>query len=298
MKACGGDLIALCDQDDVWHPDKLAVCEQPFQMESDVSLVIHSARVVDEHLRPIASYPSHRFQRRSRLSAGSLPPFPPERCGFMMTFRSSFVKAADAVARPRFSADDGDRMTHDAWVSLVCGALGAVVLLPDELVLHRRHPSTATQRAWRFTMPAHRRRSPAAVAGRIRHFAQPSLELRAQEVGSYLARSSMIRERSAYLESLRPLARDLGHSACIGLERTIDSHYRYAQAMERRAAAYAKVATRARALRVACHTLRGDYGRRSKGGLGLASLMRDVTLGLRSGTAPIMPTNGRSMVIK
>src|SRR3954454_19649281 len=42
MKACTGDLIALCDCDDVWHPDKLARCERPLQLDPSVSLVAHS----------------------------------------------------------------------------------------------------------------------------------------------------------------------------------------------------------------------------------------------------------------
>src|SRR3954447_24654813 len=55
MKACTGDLIALCDQDDVWHPDKLARCERPLQLDPSVSLVAHSGRVVDDGLRPVRS---------------------------------------------------------------------------------------------------------------------------------------------------------------------------------------------------------------------------------------------------
>src|SRR5690625_4797540 len=27
IESCQGDLIALCDHDDVWHPDKLLLCE-------------------------------------------------------------------------------------------------------------------------------------------------------------------------------------------------------------------------------------------------------------------------------
>ena len=52
MRACTGDLIALCDQDDVWHADKLMKSARPLQLDQDVSLVIHSSRVVDEEPTP------------------------------------------------------------------------------------------------------------------------------------------------------------------------------------------------------------------------------------------------------
>ena len=35
-------------------------------------------------------------------------------------------------------------MSHDHWVSVLCGAVGDIVFLPEELVLFRRHAATAT----------------------------------------------------------------------------------------------------------------------------------------------------------
>lgn len=102
MRACTGDLIALCDQDDVWHADKLMKSARPLQLDQDVSLVIHSSRVVDEDLRPIWVDPSNLVHRRHRLPAGSVPPFPEVRAGFAMMFRSIFVKAAAHVDTPCF----------------------------------------------------------------------------------------------------------------------------------------------------------------------------------------------------
>jgi len=46
---CSGDLIAFCDQDDVWLETKLARCCQAFQ-DRDVVLAVHAAHVVDTNL--------------------------------------------------------------------------------------------------------------------------------------------------------------------------------------------------------------------------------------------------------
>lgn len=75
MRACTGALIAPCDQDDVWHPCKLAECEQPFGRAPRVSLVAHSAQAVDEYLRPQGwTHQSFNIRKRRVLPAGSLQP--------------------------------------------------------------------------------------------------------------------------------------------------------------------------------------------------------------------------------
>ena len=46
---CSGDVIALADQDDVWHPEKLAILEREFSSTPDVGLVFTDAEIVDEN---------------------------------------------------------------------------------------------------------------------------------------------------------------------------------------------------------------------------------------------------------
>ena len=50
---CTGDLIALCDQDDIWLPEKLA--RQAEMLERDASLggVFSDAELVDDRSQPI-----------------------------------------------------------------------------------------------------------------------------------------------------------------------------------------------------------------------------------------------------
>ncbi len=44
---CGCDLIAFCDQDDVWHPEKLQEVSKAFD-NPDVLLCYHNARLTDK----------------------------------------------------------------------------------------------------------------------------------------------------------------------------------------------------------------------------------------------------------
>ena len=53
ISLCTGDVIALSDQDDVWHTAKLELIEQAFQGNPAVGLVFSDAELVDESLEPL-----------------------------------------------------------------------------------------------------------------------------------------------------------------------------------------------------------------------------------------------------
>src|SRR5436190_10921114 len=49
VNLCEGDLIALCDQDDIWRGDKLELIEKAFST-SETGLVFSNAELVDKNL--------------------------------------------------------------------------------------------------------------------------------------------------------------------------------------------------------------------------------------------------------
>ena len=60
--ACRGDLIALSDQDDVWHPERLARMAAEFERRPDLLLLHTDARLVNADRRGIEG----RCSTRSR----------------------------------------------------------------------------------------------------------------------------------------------------------------------------------------------------------------------------------------
>jgi len=50
---CSGDLIAFCDQDDLWLPNKLEIMSKEFT-NPNVMLATHTLTVCDSKLKPIA----------------------------------------------------------------------------------------------------------------------------------------------------------------------------------------------------------------------------------------------------
>ncbi|MGA9069058.1 MAG: glycosyltransferase, partial [Terracidiphilus sp.] len=47
IQSCTGDLIALCDQDDVWRPDKLSVQAARLESDSSIGGLFSDASLVD-----------------------------------------------------------------------------------------------------------------------------------------------------------------------------------------------------------------------------------------------------------
>ena len=155
-------------------------------------------------------------------------------------------------------------ITHEQLANLVCGALGGVVYLPDLLSIWRRHTSNVTAGPSGNTTLARAQQTLAEY----------------HEERLYARLSQAATERHGYLERLRPAAAELGSHAITGLNRALRSHQRYADALAGRASVYARRKRHQRGLHVAANVLRCDYGRRSRGGLGVASLTRDVAVGV------------------
>lgn len=135
-RRCSGDIVAFCDQDDIWHPNKLEFVENAFLDTPNCVLTCHYATVVDRSGRRVG----RRFPRKKlepRYSPPTLPlaHFP----GFSLSVRTWLLSVADADARPDATHAQFGRFSHDAWLWLVAGCVGDVRVLADELVSFRQH---------------------------------------------------------------------------------------------------------------------------------------------------------------
>jgi glycosyltransferase involved in cell wall biosynthesis len=139
ISLCTGDLIALCDQDDVWLPSKLARLEAEFARAPHVGLVFSDAEVVDEDARLTGRrlWESVQIDRaeRERLRAGK---------GLGDLLSGATVTGATAALRARFRAlvlpiPEDLPVIHDAWIALLVACVACVSPVDEPLVLYRRH---------------------------------------------------------------------------------------------------------------------------------------------------------------
>ena len=138
---CTGDIVALCDQDDVWDEEKLAVCLPTFADET-VMTVTHRVQLVDEHLHP-SDMISPPASLRGRHTLFDLDPwFSPN--GMQMLFRRAPITPWLRGTPPRTLFAWFVTETFDEWIFHVGTLLGAAVILEDVLGVWRRHGSTVT----------------------------------------------------------------------------------------------------------------------------------------------------------
>jgi hypothetical protein len=140
-RVCSSDLIAFCDQDDIWWPRKLALCIEPFR-DPAVLLTYHNAKVVTETGERIGSL--------DHLASAPLTP-PLSRCpmrrtvplGFTQVFRRCILEFSDLREMSLDVNNLMAPMAHDQWMFFIASVFGNIAYLDEALVCYRQHASNA-----------------------------------------------------------------------------------------------------------------------------------------------------------
>lgn len=136
IAACGGDCVALADQDDVWQTDKLARLAQALEVPGAVA-AFSDAEVVDAALASLGYTMWQRVhftpREQARFAQGG---------GFTVLLKHRVVTGATLAFRV------GLRDTalpipvgwpHDAWLALLAAAQGGLTAVPEPLIAYRQH---------------------------------------------------------------------------------------------------------------------------------------------------------------
>lgn len=138
MKAiglCAGDVVACCDQDDVWDPVKLERVGAAFTDEA-AQFVFHGAWLIDGEGGRIAPANLLALPRRSKpLSFFPLLGV----LGFAMAFRRELAGFAGYWPRSVDHLSLTNRMAHDQWFFFLASSMGDIIYLDERLVEYRQH---------------------------------------------------------------------------------------------------------------------------------------------------------------
>ena len=137
---CDGELIALCDQDDIWHTDKLAKLEQVFIAKPKVGLVFTEAQLIDEASQPVGNglWRAVGFDRKKQrmIDEGHSIELLLAHCvvtGSTVAFRSKYRDTILPLNAEGF-------LFHDGWWTLIIAALAEIAFIEEPLMKYRQHP--------------------------------------------------------------------------------------------------------------------------------------------------------------
>jgi glycosyltransferase involved in cell wall biosynthesis len=135
LRQATGEIIFLCDQDDIWRDSKVARVLAVFQNSPRTTLVLTNGELMDAHGHALGEF----LHSGAHLPLGAVANLIRNRYqGSTMAFRREILDAA-------LPFPAGIPM-HDSWIGLVNALVGRAVYLPESLMLYRQHENNATSR--------------------------------------------------------------------------------------------------------------------------------------------------------
>ena len=137
VKACEGDYIALCDQDDIWHPEKLARLVGALQSDGGRSLAHADAQLVDSRGRPLGT----TLFEALGVSQAEIDQVQRGQA-FDVLLRRNLVTGATAVFRRTLlerALPFPEGWLHDEWLGLIAAAQGGVDVVAWCCIDYRQH---------------------------------------------------------------------------------------------------------------------------------------------------------------
>ncbi|MGW9182074.1 glycosyltransferase family 2 protein [Agromyces sp. NPDC055661] len=137
LRAASGDLIALCDQDDVWHPDRVERALAEFGGRPGLDLVAAEARLVDETGAPLGSslLETLGVDHATRTRLGTDAAFGELLKRNLLTGATMLVSRALVERAAPFPAS----WVHDEWLAIVASVGGGIAVVAEPVIDYRQH---------------------------------------------------------------------------------------------------------------------------------------------------------------
>lgn len=128
-----GDYIYLCDQDDLWEPDKVSSVQKCFS-DNNSTLVIHDADIVNQDGELIN--PSFfKFHGTKKGAVNNI--IRNSYIGCCMAFKSDMLKYILPIPK--------NIEMHDQWIGVINDVKGKTVYLDKVLFHYRRHGNNVSE---------------------------------------------------------------------------------------------------------------------------------------------------------
>ena len=222
-------LIALADQDDIWHPDRLARGVAVLT-QSGAALVHSDARLVGADGTTVLHHSMFACEKRHKRPGLRGLLYRNNITGMTCLMRPALLR----LALP-FPPQSGVHFYHDLWLGLLAAATGGVQLIEAPLVDYRQHADNVVGAVDRRTRPAKTGRLPplmwlrreAAAYGLARYLAQATQHRLAEAIadGRLTEATVTTRPLRPFVQRLRGAGAHLWDATRLGLS----GHFRLAR---------------------------------------------------------------------
>jgi glycosyltransferase involved in cell wall biosynthesis len=137
-KRASEDYISFCDQDDIWHPNKIERSLVELK-RSGAYLCVHSVRLISTEGRSLG-FANRGAPTDKVFDPLTLPPWALF-WGFTQTFDKRLLSFIATDLRGNDYNVAASPLAHDQWISFLASSLGKVVTIAEPLVDYRQHPS-------------------------------------------------------------------------------------------------------------------------------------------------------------
>jgi glycosyltransferase involved in cell wall biosynthesis len=137
---CSGDIILMCDQDDIWHPDKLAKISLYFEENPKQLAVFSDAILVDDEGKSLGK----NFWSAVRFFDSQISKWKNKKsldillhgnrvAGCMMAIRKELIDKI--IPFPTHIPD----LIHDGWITIVAAMMNSIGVIEEPLIYYRQH---------------------------------------------------------------------------------------------------------------------------------------------------------------
>lgn len=137
LKLVQTDIIFLCDQDDLWHPDKIKTLANAISESNDILLVHTNAELVDQTARSmgITLFDALGVTHRERASVQGGH-------AFKVLLRRNIVTGATVAIRRELlncALPFPKEYLHDEWIGLIASVKGRLRIVDACTISYRQH---------------------------------------------------------------------------------------------------------------------------------------------------------------
>ncbi len=134
ISLCCGDIIFLCDQDDIWEENKVEIMLKSFEQDNNIGICLCNGKLIDENSKQIKNYTLWKAFEIDKINKQNFNAYSLINkyvfTGMATAFRSSLRDYILPISK---------NSLHDEWIGLIGTYFSKVFFVEDCLLKYRIH---------------------------------------------------------------------------------------------------------------------------------------------------------------